>query len=134
MLSASPVPGTLWTLQQRARLQCPQPEQGLALSSGCQMPGPVPALSAHYLVACTRTRTCLSDWRPASGGAGPRPARHTREPASSPHSPFLPAPPEASSFTQTSPTPRVRRRPPELERTPTPHPCQFPIKPQDRPV
>ena len=84
------------------------------------MPGPVPALSARYLVACP------SDWRQRLVESGPKPARHARargKSASSPRSPSAPS--EDSSGTPPSPTLRVSPGPPELERTPAPHPGQF---------
>lgn len=100
------VPGSCGPANSRARFQRAEPSTGLALSSGCQMPGPVPELSVHYLPRHARTRKSRSDSRPARGGSGAR----TCTPHASPDFPFLPA------------HPRSEPPPPKLERTSAPPP------------
>lgn len=108
------------------RVSSTQARQTPALSPGCQMPGPVPALPGPYLVSCTWARKCRSDGRPAAARPGLKPAPHaracvfTRLPV-----PARPIPGEATASTQPLPTPGG---------SPLLRNCREPLRPHPRPI
>lgn len=92
------------------------------------MSGPVPELSVHYLLSCTRSKTRISDSWSASSGTWaqsyiPHPGPLVFLVAQLPF-PSCPNPSKAISSTQPSLTPRVSSPPPELERLSAPQQLQ----------